>query len=110
MGPETPEGQGEKLSQKKRERGKKTTSICQLAHCFSLFPNPKLPSLSLNSNQDYSRGGNFCPWTISPPSNPEEDLNTLAKKKTPADISNLTGKRKKQKLSTGHCNVFQLTQ
>ena len=115
MRPKPPERQGEKLSQTEREREeekKKQTSICPLAHCFFLFPSPKLPSLSLNSNQAYSKGGNFCLWMVSPPSNPEEDLNTLAKK-DPVDISNLTGKRKKKKkktLSTGHCSVFQLTQ
>ena len=116
MRPKPPERQGEKLSQKERERDegkkkKKKNSICPLAHRFFLFPSPKLPSLSLNSNQAYSRGGNFCLWTVLPPSNPEEDLNTLAKR-DPVDISNLTGKRKKKKkkLSTGHCSVFQLTQ
>ena len=98
MRPKSPERQGEKLSQKERERRgkKKKHSICPLAHRFFLFPSPKLPSLSLNSNQAYSRGGNFCLWTVLPPSNPEEDLNTLAER-DPVDISNLTVKKKKKK-------------
>jgi len=84
-----------KREREREEEKKKQTSICPLAHRFFLFPSPKLPSVSLNSNQAYSKGGNFCLWMVSPPSNPEEDLNTLAKK-DPVDISNLTGKRKKK--------------